>query len=206
MKSVILLTLFCLCTPLAAQVGAKVDQIVIPKSFGTSLVLKHCEALEVKDDSIKVKHDDGSYVVPFNNLPPAWKKWIADRSAAADATEKKELDLALQNAKALMNDNPHWKTTPPPEGWEILRVRVISEWAGSLLADLLQSVPPGTPGATSTGYNSSGKTVVLSGILPKDSEDNQMFTVLAKKAELRRFQGKELQNYLVSRFEKGVAP
>jgi hypothetical protein len=205
MKSVILLTLFSVCTPLLAQVGAKVDQIVIPKSFGTSLILKHCEALEVKEDSIKVKHDDGSYVVPFGSLPTAWKKWIADRKASADTTEKKELDQ-LQNAQTMANNNPNWRTSPPPEGWEILRVRVISDWSGSLLADLLQVAPAGTPGATSTAYNSSGKTIVLSGILPKDSEDNQMFTVLAKKADIRKFQGKDLQSYLVSRFEKGVAP
>jgi hypothetical protein len=205
MKSVTLLALCFLSSPLLAQVGAKVDQIVIPKSFGTSLVLKHCEALELKGDDIKVKHDDGSYVVPFGNLPQPWKKWIASRKAAADATEKKEMDQALKNAKPFGNDNSHWKTTPPPEGWEILRVRVISEWAGALLADQLQSAPSGTPGAA-VSYNSSGKTIVLSGILPKDSEDNQMYTVLAKKGDIRKFQDKELQSYLVSRFEKGVAP
>ncbi len=206
MKLVIPLALFCLSSPLLAQVGAKVDEIVIPKSFGTSLVLKHCEALEVKGDDIKVKHDDGSYVVPFGNLPQPWKKWIASRKAAADATEKKTLEQALKT-KAMAKDNPNWKTTPPEDGWEVLRVRVISEWAGdSLLADLLQAAPPDAAGATATGYNSSGKTVVLSGILPKDSEDNQMYTVLAKKGEVRTFQGKEVQSYLISRFEKGVAP
>ena len=208
MKSVILLALWCLCSPLLAQVGAKVDQIVIPKSFGTSLVLKHCEALEVKGDGIKVKHDDGSYVVPYSNLPQPWKKWIAGRNSATDAAEKKDLEQAANSAKATAgsDNNPNWKVVLPQDGSEILRVRVVSVWDKAVVVELLKSAPPTADGKASVGYNASGVWAILAGNLPDDPVENQMYTVLGKKSDIRKFQGKDLQSYLVTRFAMGVAP
>lgn len=198
MKSAAFLALWCFCSPLAAQVGAKADQIVIPRSFGSTLVLKHCEALEVKSDGIKVKHDDGSYVVPTAHLPEAWKKAMNERKAANSAAEKQELEQALKAAST----DPNWKTSPPPEGWEILRVRVVSVWVDSWVVELFQRSQAGT----ANGYNPTGKMAVLSGVLAKEPEDNQMYTVLAKKGDTRKFQGRDMQGYLVSRYDKGVAP
>jgi hypothetical protein len=99
MKAIVLALLFAAASALHAQVGARADSITVPRAFDKT-VLHHCEAVSVDSEGVKVAHDEGVSLVPFQFLPEKWQKTLQQKKDAETEARRVKVEAAERIAEA----------------------------------------------------------------------------------------------------------